>query len=191
MATRLTLIQLGQLKADIVANTTTIDIGGVPTQVKNVPNNPDANQEIASQFYNMIALPSFFVKKTTLKVMDILNSPGFDYTRVDNLSVGKARIMEWMTGMWTPTSLINASQANVTAGINAAFSAAGDTATRLSIFVSCQRVAKNFEKLLSSGAGTPTDNAGVGPAILGVDLNGQPLEGVITGEDVTTARNLP
>jgi hypothetical protein len=84
---------------------------------------------------------------------------GFDWTRVDNLTVGKARIWEFMTTL----GVINPSQANVRAGILAVFGTAGDLAMRLSIFGHCQRLATRVQKLFATGAGTTVTEQGIGP----------------------------
>lgn len=166
--------QLQALKADIAANTATI--GGV--QIKDLPNNSDANFDIA-KWYNEQASPDYYVYRSSVTANEIMNN-GFDWTRVDNATVGKARIWEWLMAAGS----FNPSKSNVIAGINEAWSGSGSevTAHRLGIFTHCQRLATRVEKLLKvSGNGTTVSNAGVGPAVMGV-------ESPISGSDVEAAR---
>lgn len=92
---------------------------------------------------------------------------GFDWTRVDNLSVGKARIWDWMFRFGT----INPSKTNIRAGIDATWvGTAADLAVRAAVYVFCKRFATNAEKVLATGAGTDAS-----PSILGfegsIDVN--------------------
>lgn len=139
------------------------------------PNNDDGNFDIAAAL-NQSATPDFYVWKSSVEVTEIMQN-GFDWTRVDNLTVGKARIWEWMT----IASTIHPNQANVRAGILAVFTTAADLATRLAAFQHCQRLATRVEKLLATGTGTTTTDQSVGPATMG-------FEGPITGSDVFYAR---
>src|SRR4030042_3433621 len=59
------------------------------------------------------AIPDFIVWKTNVQVDDIMRN-GMDWTQVDNLSVGKARIWDWLGRQGT----FNASKLNVRAGID-------------------------------------------------------------------------
>ena len=106
---------------------------------------------------------------------------GFDWTLVDNLTAGKARIWEWMTQL----GVINPSQANVRAGIIASISGTGAAfpTMRTAIFGHCQRLATRFEKLLATGSGTQSTDQGVGPGIATVP-------GPLSWNDVLTARAL-
>jgi hypothetical protein len=166
----LSLSQRQALKADIAANTATI--GGV--QIKDMPNNSDANFDIAN-WYNQTASPDYFVFRSDASKTEIMNN-GFDWTRVDNATVGKARIWDWLPDVF------NANKPNIIAAINEAWSGGTNDAHRLAIFTHCQRLATWVEKLLkASGNGTTTSNAGVGPAVLGA-------ESPISGTDVEMAR---
>lgn len=145
----LTSAQLEVLKADMVAD----------QAINSLPHNSDNAFAIAS-IYNQPASPSFYIWRTSVSIDEIMLN-GFDWTRVDNLTVGKARIWEWMTALGS----INPSQANVRAGVNACFSASGDAANRAAVYAHCQREASRAEKLFSTGTGTTTTDLGVGPAI--------------------------
>jgi len=165
----LTPQQLTQLKANILAD----------PALANKPMNSDGDFEIAAA-YNTIVTPTFWVWRTNLPVDEVMQN-GFDWSRVDNLTVGKARIWDWMMR----TAVLNPARSNVRAGILATFTAAGDDATRLAIFGHCQRPALRFEKLFATGPGTTTNNNGVGPATMPVGL--PDTLGLV---DIETARNL-
>ncbi len=162
----LTTAQLATLKAAILAD----------PLLDAQPNNTDGAFAIAAAF-NLDAAPAFFVWRTAVPVDEIMQN-GFDWTRVDNLTVGKARIWDWMMR----TGSLNPAQANVRAGVLATFSVAADLATRLAVFTHCQRLASRAEQLFATGAGTTTTEQGVGPAIMG-------FEGQLSYQDVDTARN--
>lgn len=139
-------------------------------------NNSDGAFNIAADL-NTEASPDFYVWRTSVAVNEIMQN-GFDWTRVDNLTIGKARIWEWMCSVGT----LHPNQANVRAGILAVFTAAGDLATRQACFNHCQRLASKVEKLLATGSGTTTNDQAVGPATMG-------FEGPISYQDVYDARN--
>lgn len=160
----LTHDQLVALKADIAAD----------TAFDSVPHNSDGGFAVAAA-YNLSAVPDYFVWQSGVQTDEIMFN-GFDWTRVDNLTIGKARIWEWMVAV----GYINPSQANVRAGILAVFATAGDLAMRLAIFGHCQRLATRAEKLFASGSGTTTTEQGVGPSIMG-------FEGYLSYNDILDA----
>lgn len=140
------------------------------------PNNSDGAFAIAA-LLNVAASPDFYVWKSSVEVGEIMQN-GFDWTRVDNLTVGKSRIWDWMMR----TGVINPSRANVRAGVLAVFATAGDLNTRLAVFQHSQRLATVAEKLFATGTGTATTEQGAGPAVMG-------FEGNLSYQDVDTARN--
>jgi hypothetical protein len=78
---------------------------------------------------------------------------GFDWTRVDNLAVGKARIWDWMFDNQSTT--INPSKQNVRAGIEAVWvGTAADLAVRAAVYVHCKRIANRVERFFASGTGS-------------------------------------
>jgi len=115
-------------------------------------------------FYNATASPDFYVWRTAVSQDEIMLN-GFDWTRVDNLSVGKARIWEWLFF----TGAINPSKTNIRAGIDATWvGTAADLAVRAAVYQHCQRLASVVEKLFSTGAGTTVTN-GTGPATMALE----------------------
>lgn len=95
---------------------------------------------------------------TSVSVDRIMRS-GMDWTRVDNLTVGKARIWDWMTRLGS----IDCSRQNTRAGIDAVWvGTAADLAVRALVYSQCKRYATRAEALLATGAGTDAS-----PAVMG------------------------
>ena len=137
-----------------------------------VPNTLDGAWTLAN-LLNLIASPAFIVWKTNVAIDEVMRN-GMDWARVDNLSVGKARIWEWMTKLGT----INAAKANIRAGIDATWvGTAADLAVRAHVYTHCKRSATVIEKLFATGTGTD-----VSPATMD-------FEGAISPQDVYDARN--
>lgn len=81
---------------------------------------------------------------------------GFDWARVDNLSVGKARVWEWLFD--NQAKSINPSKSNVRAGIDQTWvGTAADLAVRAAVYAHCKRTATRAEKMLGTGTGTTND----------------------------------
>lgn len=106
------------------------------------------NYDTIAQAYN--APSTCTVWKTQVLTDDIMRN-GMDWTRVDNLSVGKARIWDWMTRLGT----FDASKANIRAGIDAVWvGTAADLAVRATVYTHCKRVATRAEALFATGSCT-------------------------------------
>lgn len=137
------LIIKNYVQADLTLNASPRDNGGA--------------YEIATAM-NQPATPSFIVWKTSVSIDEIMRN-GMNWTRVDNLSVGKARIWDWLSKL----GFIDASKINVRAGIDAAWQGtADDLAVRTTIYVHCKRTASLVEKLLATGVGTDISPATMG-----------------------------
>lgn len=122
----------------------------------------------AAAAFNAIASPAFIVWKTDVDPDDIMRN-GMDWTRVDNLTVGKARIWDWMTKL----GKFDASKANIRAGIDATWvGTAADLAVRAVVYTHCKRSATLVEKLLATGTGSDAS-----PGTMG-------FEGVLSVQDV-------
>jgi hypothetical protein len=136
------------------------------------PNSPDGAYEIAAVM-DLPATPAFIVWKSSVNPDEIVRN-GMDWTRVDNLTVGKARIWEWMTKLGT----FNPSKANIRAGIDATWvGTAADLAVRATVYTHCKRSATVAEKLFATGTGSDAS-----PATMA-------FEGRLTYLDVYAARN--
>lgn len=123
--------------------------------------------------YNAIAVPDYIVWRTRVNQDEIMQN-GFDWVRVDNLSVGKARIWEWLFA--NAERIINPSKANVRLGIDETWKGtAADLLVREAVYVHCKRPATVLEKLFATGTGTT-----LSPSVMSV-------EGMAHYEDVKTA----
>lgn len=121
--------------------------------------------------FNALASPQFVVWRTAVPLEEIMRN-GMDWTRVDNLSVGKARIWDWLSRLGT----INASQPNIRAGIDATWvGTAADLAVRAAVYIHCKRDATRVERLFATGTGSTAD-----PGTM-------TFEGAITADDVREA----
>jgi hypothetical protein len=114
-------------------------------------------EEVANAL-NLPSTPEWVVWKTAVDPSAIMAN-GMDWTRVDNLTVGKARIWDWMTRLGT----LDASKLNIRAGIDAAWvGTAADLAVRATVYTHCKRAATRAEKALSTGTGTTASPATMG-----------------------------
>lgn len=118
------------------------------------PTNSDGSYAIAD-LLNKPADPVFVVWKTDVSIDEIMRN-GMDWARVDNLSVGKARIWDWLGRLGT----INAAKVNVRAGIDATWvGTAADLAVRAAVYTHCKRPATVLEKLFATGTGSDASPA--------------------------------
>lgn len=135
------------------------------------PQTPDGAFAIADAL-NTIATPDFIVWKTAVSVDEIMRN-GMEWARVDNLSVGKARIWDWLGRL----GKFDASKPNVRAGIDACWvGTAPDLAVRAAVYVHCKRQATRAEQILATGTGSDAS-----PATMG-------YEGRVTYQDILQAR---
>jgi hypothetical protein len=136
--------QLATLKAAIFADPV----------LSTYPATPDGAYGVAEAM-DVAASPTFTVWKTSVNPDDIMRN-GMDWTRVDNLTVGKSRIWEWMTRLGS----FNPSRANIRAGIDAAWTGtAADLAVRATVYTHCKRPATIAEKLFATGTGSDASPA--------------------------------
>ena len=126
-----------------------------------------------SEWWNRPADPPKTVWKSNLELEEI-TSNGFDWVRVDNLSVGKARIWEWMFG--NEQKSINPSKPNIRAGIAEVWKGtAADLAVQATVLNHCKRGTSRIEALFAVGTGTAA-----APATMG-------FEGLLTEMDISFA----
>lgn len=124
-----------------------------------LPPSADSAFAIAAAL-SVTASPAFIVWKSSVTQDEIMQN-GIDWTRVDNLSVGKARIWEWM--FRNQTTSFNPSKANVRAGIDAVWvGTQADLNVRAAVYVHCKRSANVLEKLLATGTGSDATPATMG-----------------------------
>lgn len=147
-----------------------------------LPNDSDAAFFIAGEL-DKPASPAFTVWRTSVR-QDEITQNGFDWVRVDNLSVGKARIWEWMFG--NTARSFNPTKDNVRAGIAECWKGtAADLAVQAAVLAHCKRSANGYEKVFAAGTGTVQ-----APAVLGVDSDGLYIEGAVSYSTVQQARSL-
>lgn len=97
-----------------------------------------------------------FIVWRTLVNQDEIMLNGFDWVRVDNLSVGKSRIWEWMFD--NEAKSINPSKTNIRAGIDEVWKGtAADLAVRAAVYTHCKRAATDAEQKLATGTGSSED----------------------------------
>lgn len=138
-----------------------------------IPNSNDGAYALAS-LLNLPASPAFVIWRSAV-TLDEITQDTFDWARVDNLSVGKARIWEWM--FTNANRVINPSRRNVRAGIDAAWvGTAADLAVRAAVYARCKRSATLAEKILATGVGSDASPATAG------------FEGNVTYFEVSAAR---
>lgn len=139
------------------------------------PMNSDGAFAIAAAM-NETATPDFIVWRTSVTLEEITQN-GFTWTLVDALSVGTARIWEWLFD--NPARAINPSKPNVRQGIADVWSGtAGKQAVQTAVLGHCKRKATRIEKLLASGTGSDAT-----PATM-------EFEGPVSYQDVQDARAL-
>ena len=199
----LTTAQLQALKADIAANTNTIN--GV--QIKDMPLNDDANDAIA-QWYSAIASPDFFVFRSNVPANEISDQVTWaNYTPQDaiaadgsNAAVWQARSLacqgkQFNLQLLLPSGqLFNAGRINLRAGLNDATTALPSGANGASrsggwtgILAILRRQALRIEKLFA----VQTSGVGVtGGDALGATTNPALLvyEGTVSYQDIGNAR---
>lgn len=127
-----------------------------------------------ANFYNVLASPDYIVWRTDVSQDEIMQN-GFDWVQVDNLSVGAARIWEWLFD--NESNTINASKANVRAGIDECWKGtAAKLAVRNAVYLHLKRKANLIEKLFATGTGSDAS-----PAVMG-------FEGELNYTDASKAR---
>src|SRR5574340_729573 len=110
----------------------------------------------------------------TLKALAAAD-PTFDWTRVDNLTTGKARIWEYMFKFGT----INPSQSNIRTGIAAVWvGTAADLAVQAAVLAKCKTNPSRAVKALATGTGTSAT-----PAVMS-------YEGTVSPAEASTIRSL-
>lgn len=177
--------QLAALKADIAANNVQIVIGGVTIAIKDVPNTPDQNAEIAN-WYNLVASPDYWVWKSFVRDQDIYSSTTVDgttwsWTIFINRSQGERDGWRQMVNM---AGGLNPSLAAVRQGVADIFSGAGGAAQRTHLLTIGRRLSTNAEKLFAAATA-----GGVGQRGLAANPDTMTYEGALTGDNITSARN--
>jgi len=121
-----------------------------------IPHTQDGAYAI-SEALQVVASPDFIVWRTNVSKDEIMQN-GFDWTQVDNTTVGKARIWEWMFD--NGANAIDPSKDNIRTGINEAWKGSQSMLdVRAAIYVHCKRKANILEKLFATGTGSDASPA--------------------------------
>ncbi len=150
-----------------------------------------ADNDAAAAVANTPASPSYLVWCSSVARTFVQAATAFDWTRVDNLSVGKARIWDWM---FNAIDSFEPWRGNVRTGINAVWvGTAQDLAVRDAANATCQRPVTNFEKLFvrqTTDGPSQSGNRGLATNadLLGLDAQGAFIEGTVTGQFVSDIR---
>ncbi|MHB1328535.1 MAG: hypothetical protein ACYC2K_10070 [Gemmatimonadales bacterium] len=141
----LTAEQLATLKTDAQSNQDTATLL------------TDGNLQGLADLYNAPASPAFVIWRKSV-TQDEIQQNGFDWVRVDNLSVGKARIWEWLFN--NESRSINPSKTSVRAGIDEVWKGTqADLDVRAAVYVHCKRGATRLEKVFATGTGSTASPA--------------------------------
>lgn len=124
-----------------------------------------------AEAFNAPASPEFVVWRTSV-TREECSTVGFDWAQVDNLTVGQARIWDWLFA----SGFANPSEPGVRAGIAECWKGtANKVAVATFVFGKCKRPATRFEHLYATGTGTTAT-----PGLLVV-------EGEVDGQTVAIA----
>lgn len=117
------------------------------------------NDQALADWFNAVDT-SYYVWRTAIQPSEYREA--VVWTEVDALTVGKARIWEWITQAMTMP--IDASKTNVRQGIADCW--ASNTTTRANLLTATKRNTTRAEKLLATGAGTSGS-----PSVMGYEGN--------------------
>ena len=135
------------------------------------------NDTEVARLYNLPSNPSFFIWRKFVSLDDVINN-NFDWVLVDNLSVGKARIWEWLFS--NSDKAIDATKSSVRAGIAECWKGtAAMLAQQSSILNQCKRTLSVGESVFATGLGTT------------VEPGETSFEGTVTIDHIGRALNSP
>lgn len=148
------------------------------------PLSGDGYFDLAARLNSELASPDFYVWKENVTLDEIVNN-GFAWVEVDNLTVGKARIWEWM---FDGDERVNPAKQNIRAGIEECWKGtAAKLAVQAAVFDHCKKQATHVEKCFAVASVAPPTPSGT----LGANTNvATALVTAVTPIDVENARNL-
>src|SRR5216683_5320735 len=150
-----TTAQATALKADIA-----LDPG-----LSLLPQNSDSAQVVADA-YNQLAVPSFWVWRTTVgnkEIYETVSVDGTTWSWPNYISRSVAERDAWRE-LFAVTGHINAALANTRQGVADIFSGTAGVAQRTHLLAIGRRTATRAEKLFATGTGTT-----VAPAVMGFE----------------------
>lgn len=177
--------QLATLKADVAANTATIDLAGVQVQIKDTVNTGDVNAEVA-KWYNLTVSPAYWIWKSFVRDREIYevttdDATSWSWTTFIGRSQGERDAWRQMVNM---AGGMNPSLASVRAGVADIFSGAGGLNQRTHLLTLGRRLPTNVEKLFAVAT-----VGGVGNRGSTTNPDTMAFEGKLFGDDITAARN--
>src|SRR5574338_348425 len=112
----------------------------------------DGNHDVElAAWFNAVADANIYVWRSNVTDREVQADPAFDWTRVDNLTTGKARIWEYMFKFRN----ITPSQSNIRTGIAAVWvGTAAYLAVQAAVLAKCKANPSRAVKALATGAGT-------------------------------------
>lgn len=154
----------------------------------------EGNLDGLAKALNQPESPPFFVWRSSVSLSEVTRRPTWDWLRVDNLSVAKARIWEWM---FTPGSMVVPALWSFRSGVEGTFAVeASDAPNRQCFYDAGSKQASRVERLFvtpaqtaangstSGSTGDPSNNHGVGP-------QNMLTEGPITFQELMPLQSLP
>jgi hypothetical protein len=116
------------------------------------PLSGDGYFDLAHRLNTEIVTPDFYVWRENVTLDEIVNN-GFAWVEVDNLTIGKARIWEWLFDL---DGSINPAKPNVRAGIAECWSGnAARNAVQATVFVHCMAKATHVQRCFAAASATP------------------------------------
>jgi len=149
------------------------------------------NESDSATLLNTLVSPAYFVWKSVVTRADVQAAVGFDWTRVDNLSVGKSRIWDWM---FNAIDSMQPWRGNYRVGVNATWiGTQADLDVRAAVISACQRPVTNFEKFFVTQVTDGPEQSGnrglsTNADKLGVDSDGAFIEGTANEQFVSDIR---
>ena len=137
------------------------------------------NEQGMSDWYNLPAVPDYYVERSTLSRHDILtgtSDDGTTFTWAGLAYIGRAQgERDAFREMFNSTGTVIPSLASIKAAFADIFSGAGGAGNRAHITALSRRAARRIERLFAAGLGTKA-----APSVLG-------FEGTITAQNVSDA----
>ena len=136
----------------------------------------ERRDDLIAGHYNAPAVPTFIVWRTGVQLSELLVE-GFDFTQVDNLSAGQARIWEWL---FDANDRMNPSISGVRSGISECWKGtAAKVAVGTFVLSKCKRSANRVERLFASGEGS---DASPGSLVFEGELSTNDISAILNAE---------
>ena len=191
--------QLAALKADLLANSNTILVGGSPTAISAVasmPNRNDVAPDVAV-WYNAARSPDYWAWRTKVTKDEYTQKASqdgttFNWTGTGFITRSQGERDAWVQ-LFSSTLAVNPSLANVRQAFSDIFSGATAPApaNRAHLMATSRRKMSRAEHLFRSAATGPGNDGVSGNRGLTTNPDWFGPEGDLTAAEVTAAWNLP